>query len=232
MSTGNWTNKDNLPLQFGTSKALPDWSGEFRTTGSSREVEFIVPLIPVTMGGYTMPAVPTSFSGTTTYAAAGISNPDLLFPLQWTALEVTSGSALTVTKPSLFIEQVQITSLSPMAGGTSLAVGFATINPANQQFAQVTPDTGVQLVDTLVTATFATTAGLTQTWNRPGSTGYGSGAANVAGGGAWIKQVPLVTNAFTPLPTDAWVSAIATGSFTDGVLKVKVRYTYNVSINQ
>lgn len=231
MSSGNWTNQDNLPLQFGTAKALPDWSGEYHVGSSSREVEFLVPLISITMGGYTIPAIPTTFSGTTTFAAAGISNPDLLFPMQTTAVQTTSSSAITISKPQLFIEQVQITSLSPMAGGTSLAIGFATIDPSTQQFAQVTPNTGVQLVDTLVTATFATTAGLTTTWNRPGSTGYGA-AALTAGGGAWIKQMPLVTNSFTPLPQNAWISAIATGTFTDGVLKVKVRYSQNGSINQ
>lgn len=230
MSSGLYINKDNLPLQFGTSKALPDWSGEYHVGASTREVEFLVPLVPITLGGYTIPAIPTTFSGTTTFAAAGISNPDLLFPMQITAPETTSASALTVTKPQLYIEQVQVTSLTPLAGGTSVAIGFATLN-ASQAIVQVTPDTGVQLVDTLVTATFATTAGLTTTWNRPGSTGYGA-TSLTAGGGAWIKQMPLITNSITPLPTNAWISAIATGTFTDGVLKVKVRYAQMGCINQ
>lgn len=230
MSSGNWTNLDNLPLQFGTSKALPDYSGEYKMYGSTREVEFLVPLIPVTMGGYTIPAIPTSFSGTTTYAAAGISNPDLLLPLQSTAVQTASGSAITWSKPQLVIESIQVTALSGMVGGTNVKIGLAAINPANQQFAQVTPNAGVQIVDTLVTATLAT-AGMTATFYQPGSTTY-SVPASVAGGGAWIGNVPLVTNAFTPLPLDAWVSATATGTFTDGVLKVKMRYTYNGSINQ
>lgn len=227
---GQWNNIDALPLQFGTTKALPDWSGEYRVGSSTREIEFLVPLIPVTMGGLTIPAIPTSFSGTTTYAAAGISNPDLLFPLQTTAPQTASGSAITISKPQLYIEQVQITALSALAGGTNVSVGLATMNTANSQFVQVTPNAGVQLVNAVVTATLP--LGQTMTWNAPGAVGYGNGAANVAGGGTWISQVPLVTNAITPLPTNAWISAIASGTFTDGLLKVKVKYTMNGSINQ
>ncbi len=100
---GQWNNQDGLPLLFGTTKALPDWSGDYVMYGSTREFECLIPLVPVTMGGYTVPAIPTSFSGTTTYAAAGISNPDLLVPLQTTAVQTASGSALTVSKPQLYI---------------------------------------------------------------------------------------------------------------------------------
>src|SRR5258708_27556697 len=106
---GQWNNQDALPLQFGTTKALPDWSGDYVSYGSTREAEFLVPLVPVTMGGYTVPAIPTSFSGTTTYAAPGISNPDFLFPLQVTAVQTASGSPLTVSNPQLSIEYFQLT---------------------------------------------------------------------------------------------------------------------------
>src|SRR5229473_8076276 len=137
---GQWNNQDGLPLLFGTTKALPDWSGDYVMYGSTREFECLIPLVPVTMGGYTVPAIPTSFSGTTTYAAAGISNPDLLVPLQTTAVQTASGSALTVSKPQLYIEDVQLTALSGAVGGTNFSVGLAVMNPANQQFAQATPN--------------------------------------------------------------------------------------------
>jgi len=226
---GQWNNNDSLVLQFGTTKALPDYAGEYSLSGSTREMEFLVPLVPVTIGGMTIPGIPTTFSGTSTYAAAGISNPDFLFPLQTTAVQTASGSALTITRPQLFIEQVQVTALSGAVGGTNLSIGLATLNPTNQQFVQVTPNAAVQLVNTVVTASLP--VGQTVTWYQAGTT-TDSVPASVAGGGAWIGQVPLVTNAITPLPQNAWVSAIATGTFTDGLLKVKVRYTAYGSINQ
>src|SRR6266576_1849160 len=149
---GQWNNQDGLPLQFGTVKALPDYSGEYSVSGSTREVEFLVPLVPVTFGGFTLPAIPTTFSGTTTFAAAGISNPDLLMPLQTTAVQTASGSALTISRPQLTIESVAVTALSPAAGGTNLSIGLATMDTATDQFVQVTPNPGVQLVNTIVTA--------------------------------------------------------------------------------
>jgi hypothetical protein len=229
---GQWNNQDGLPLQFGTTKALPDWSGDYVAYGSTRIAECLIPLVPVTMGGYTMPAIPTSFSGTTTYAAAGISNPDFLFPLQTTAPQTASGSAITISKPQLIIEKVEVSSLSPMAGGTSVTVGLAVMN-ASQNFVQVTDAVssgGNHLVDTLATATLNTSGG-TAIWYA--ATNTRSFPASTAGGGAWVGiRAPLITNSITPLPQGAWVSAIATGSFTDGVLQMKVYYKYSGSINQ
>jgi hypothetical protein len=37
--------------------------------------------------------------------------------------------------------------------------------------------------------------------------------------------MPLVTNAITPLPNSAWISTIATGAFTNGLIKLRLRYT-------
>lgn len=237
MTTGNWNNQDGLALQFGTSKALPDWSGEYNILGSTREIEFLIPLVPVTMGGYQIPAIPTSFTGTSTYAAAGISNPDLFIPLQTTAIQTASSTALTVSKPQLFIEMVQLTALTGMVGGTSFSVGLAAMG-TNQQFVQIAPNSATQIVNAVVTATL-TSPGMTATWWQPGTSTY-SVPTTVAGGGSWIGQVPLVTNTNcfgnsgvnSNLPSQAWISATASGVFTDGLIKCKMRYTTYGSINQ
>lgn len=229
---GQWNNQDGLPLQFGTTKALPDWSGDYKTYGSLRVAECIIPLVATTMGGYTMPAIPTSFSGATTFAAAGISNPDLLFPLQTTAPQTASGSAITVSKPQLIVEKVELSVLSPAAGGTSVAVGLVVMN-ASQAFVVETDalaSGGNHLVDAATQTILANAT--TLTWYQPGST-TSSVPASTVGGGAWVgKRAPLITNAITPLPQYAWISAIATGTFTDGVLQLKVFYKFTGSINQ
>jgi hypothetical protein len=54
-----------------------------------------------------------------------------------------------------------------------------------------------------------------------------------AGGGDWVGvNMPLVTNAITPLPTSAWLSTIATGAYTNGLIKLRLRYTLYGTINQ
>jgi len=229
MTSGQWNNQDGLVLQFGTAKALPDWGGDYLAYGSTRELEALIPLVPTTMGGYTMPAIPTTFSGTTTYAAAGISNPDLLFPLQTFTVDVASGSAITITKPQIFVESVSLSPIEPVTGGTSISVGLATLNPTNQQYVQITPNAGTQLVSAAVTATLNN--GTSTFWS--GTTNTYAVPTATAGGGSWVGiPEPLVTNAITPLPQQAWISAIATGAFTAGLVKMRVRYFIWGTTNQ
>jgi len=92
---------------------------------------------------------------------------------------------------------------------------------------QCTPNAGTQIIKNLVIANIATT-GQKTTWNLPGTTGIQSGAAannTIAGGGDWLGSVPLVTNAVTPLPSKAYISTIATGAFTNGLIKLRLKYT-------
>jgi hypothetical protein len=237
MVAGTWNNQDGLYLQFGTQKAVPEVAGDYLVYGETREIESYINLVPwqLTASGQQVPAAPTTFSGTTTAAAAGITSLTCLVPLQTTAPVITtSGGVLTLSAPQLFFEQVEIETLVAAAGGTSIAIGLATINPATQQFVQVTPNAGTQLIKNLVTANMAT-VGQKTTWNLPGTTGIQSGAAannTIAGGGDWLGNVPLVTNSITPLPTAAYLSTIATGTFTNGLLKFRLKYSIYGSINQ
>lgn len=228
MVAGNWTNADGLPLQYGTSKAVPDFGGEFVMYGETREYEQYVGLVPFTFSTGTssivVPAAPTSFSGTTTFAAAGIVSPTSLIPLQTTAPQTApvSGTHI-VNQPQMFLESVEIETIIAAAGGTSLSIGLATIDPVTGAFVQVTPNAGVQLINAHVIANMNVT-GKKAIWYQPGSTVH-SVPASIAGGGTWIGSFPLVTNVISPLPQGAFVSAIATGAFTAGLLKFRMRYT-------
>lgn len=239
MVSGNWLNQDGLTLQFGTSKAIPEVGGEYMVYGETREIEQYIALVPwqLTTGGQQVPAAPTSFVGTTTPAAAGITSLTTLVPLQTTAPVVTtSGGVLTLNATQLFIEAVELETLVGAAGGTSLSIGLACANNSvtAPAYVQVTPNAGVQLINTVVLTTIDT-AGKRTLWNSAGTTGIQSGVAannTLAGGGTWLGNVPLVTNAIVPLPPDAYISAIATGAFTNGLLKFRMRYTIYGTINQ
>lgn len=232
---GFWVNQDGLPLQFGTQKATTETGGDYVLYGENREIEVLIPLVPMIIGtgNPAVPAPPTSFVGTTTAIAAGIQSLNTLVPLQGTAVN-TGGTTITFTATQLFFEQVEIETLIAATGGTSLNIGLACINATTGAFVQVTPNAGVQLIDTLVIANI-NAVGKKTIWNSPGTTGIQSGVAannTVAGGGAWLGNVPLVTNAITPLPTDAYISTIATGAFTNGLLKLRLKYTIYGTINQ
>jgi hypothetical protein len=231
MATGFWLNQDGLPVPYGTSQAIPSAGGDYLVYGETREIEQLIPLVPIAWGtgGVQLPAAPTSFLGTGRPDQAGIHSLTTLMPLQITPVTAVSGGVITFTTNQLFIEQVEIDTIIGAAGGTSLNVGLACVSPGSPSsaYVQVTPNAGVQLIDTMVIANF-NASGKKTTWNSPGTTGIQSGVAannTIAGGGAWLGSVPLVTNALTPLPSKAYISSIATGTFTTGLLKLRVKYT-------
>lgn len=235
---GFWLNQDGLPLQFGDTKTVAEVGGDYLVYGETREFEQYVPLVPMAFGtaGKQVPAAPTTFSGTGTPIQAGIHSLTNIFPLQITPVTTVSGGVLTFTSTQLFIEEIEVDTIIGATGGTSLSVGLAAVNPAATPaaYVQVTPNAGVQLINTLLIANFAT-SGMKTKWNLPGSTGIQSGAAannTIAGGGSWLGSVPLVTNALTPLPSKAYVSSVAAGTFTNGLIKLRVRYTLYGNISQ
>lgn len=243
MVSGFWFNQDGLPLQFGTQKPIPEMGGDYLVYGETREIEQLIPLVPMQVGnaGLLVSAPPTTFSGTSTPIAAGIQSMTTLVPLQATAPQTaTVGGNIVLTNPQLFFEQVDVETLIGATGGTSISVGLVTNETAaqagssNGAFVQVTPNAGVQLVNGLLTANMAT-AGQKVSFTQAGSTGLlwsSSNTAPVAGGGTWLGNVPLVTNSLTPLPATAWISTIATGTFTNGLIKLRLRYTVYGAINQ
>lgn len=241
MVAGFWNNFDGLPLQFGTQKAIPEVAGDYLVYGDNREIEWLLPLVPMqlTASGLQVPAPPTSFSGTGTPAAAGIQSLTTLIPLQQTAVN-TGGSTITFTASQIFIEEVTTEVLIAAAGGTSLSIGLVTespgASPPNSTFVQVTPNgPNTHILNAQLLAQ-QSTVGARVTYTRPGTSGFNWGSAPgtlVAGGGDWVGiNMPLVTNAITPLPTAAYLSAIASGTYTNGLLKVRIKYTLYGTINQ
>ena len=237
MVGGFWLNQDGLPLQFGTQKPIPEVGGDYLVYGETREIEQLIPLIPMQTGAGNplVAAPPTSFVGTGLPSAAGIQSLTTLVPLQLTAPQTSAVSGnIVLTNTQLFFESVEVETLIGATGGTSLAIGLATqTTGASAAFVQVTPNAGTQLVNGLITARMAT-AGQRTTFTIPGTTGleWDVGGTSAAGGGTWLGNVPLVINAITPLPTSAWISTIATGAFTNGLIKLRLRYTMYGNIQQ
>jgi len=233
MVAGFWYNQDGLPLQYGTQKAIPEVGGDYLMYGENREVEFYVALVPTQFGNAMpqIPAAPTSFLGTGTPIQAGIQSLTTLMPLQLTAPN-TGGTSITFTATQIFIEQVETEVLIAATGGTSLSIGLVTTSPGSpsSSFVQVTPNgPNTHILNGQLIAQ-QNTVGFRTTYNQPGTHGFtwgnGTPGTLVAGGGDWVGiNMPLVTNAITPLPTAAWFSAIASGTYTNGLIKVRVKYS-------
>ena len=239
MVAGFWLNQDGLPLQYGTQKAIEEVGGDYLVYGETREIEQLIPLVPMAIGPGTsiqVPAPPTAFSGTGLPIAAGIQSLTNIVPLQITPVTTVSGGILNFTTTQLFFEHVEVDTLVGATGGTSLAVGLAFTLPGtpSSSFVQVTPNAGTQILKNMLIANFAT-SGQRATFTQPGASAgflWSTPGTGIAGGGDWLGTVPLVTNAVTPLPSKAYLSTIATGTFTSGLIKLRLRYTMYGSISQ
>jgi hypothetical protein len=251
MVSGFWLNQDGLPLQFGTQKVIPELGGDYLMYGENREVEAYINLGATSFGfgAVQNPGLPgTTFSGTGTPNAAGIVSLTTLFPLQAALITVggitetipplaSSAGVLTFLQPHLWIDQIDleviVAATAGTGGATGLAgVGLVTTNPTNGQFAQVTPNAGVQLLGATTNAKMA--VGMHYTWYSDG-TAFGTASPPTAG--SWLGNVPVVTNSITPLPTNGFISALTTGgpytgTNAGGLLKLRVRYNYYGVINQ
>lgn len=252
MVAGTWNNQDGLYLQFGTQKAVPEVGGDYMVYGDVRELETYICLAQTQWGnpsagtGLTVPALPSSFVGTGTAIQAGIQSLTTLFPLQQTAPVTTSAGStgvVVLANPQLFIDSVELECLvsanAGSGGATGLTgIGLAINQPGGAGFAQVTPNAGVQLFGSVTNAKMVAGAKYIM---DPDGTFYGSASPPVAG--SWFTtttpngmQVPLVTNAVTPLPVGAYISAIAaggtySGSGAAGLLRLRIKYGYYGNIS-
>src|SRR5258708_5267627 len=241
MVAGFWYNQDGLPLQYGTQKQLPEMGRDYLVYGEYREIEQYIPLVPTTWGlnsQFTVQPPPTSltFSGTGTPYQSGIQSLTTEFPLQITAPQTASGSALTLSNTQLFIEKVELETLQTIApSGNTMTVGLVLTNPGSPSstFVQATPNAGFQLIGTsaatgLTLSSTILVVGTRTEFNVAGVTGtvFGGGVptSTTGNGGAWLGNVPLVTNAITPLPQNAWISTLTNRAFTSGLIKMRVKY--------
>jgi hypothetical protein len=247
MTSGFWLNNDGLPLQFGTQKVIPELGGDYLLYGENREVEWLINLPATSFGNGVVqnPAIPSSFSGTSTPIAAGIVSMTTLFPLQATAITGDSippagvSGVFQILQPHLYVDQIDLEVLVATNAGTGGAtgltgIGLVTTNPnvTPATFVQVTPNAGLQLLGAATNAKLA--VGMHYTWYADG-TAFGTASPPVAP--VWLGNVPAVTNTITPLPTNAFLSVLATagvysGTTAAGLLKLRVRYNYYGDINQ
>ena len=288
MVAGNWLNYDGLYLQYGTQKAVPEVGGDYIVYGSTRELEVLISLGQTVFGSPTgnvsIAALPSSFQGTvasqTTTANTGIVSYTTLFPLQaaapvsilatgqqYVASVGAASGILNIVNPQMYIDEISVTTLVPAGAGTGSATGLTGIGlvinlgqvgSAAPLWAQVTPDTGVQLLGAMSIAEMVPSTTVPAKWVfYPGvwtnSTTYtetsvitGANSASITPtsvypiAGGWLGNVPLTSLAETSLPgglpNNAYISAIASGgTFTGanggGLLKLRVRYFYYGSIN-
>lgn len=161
MVAGQWTNLDGLPLNFGTSKAVPEMGGDYMTYGESRVAEFYVTYGQAVWGTGSVPAVPalgvgpwsagiSTVTNATNPANIGVVSQTLLWPLQTTVASgagsaaqtgfVTTSSTLNLVCSQLFVEQMEFEVLSNFNGTTGFSVGLAAWNPVSANFGIVSPN--------------------------------------------------------------------------------------------
>jgi hypothetical protein len=247
MVAGFYLNQDGLPIQFGTQKAIPELGGDYTAWGENRIAEFYINLAATSFGSGVVqnPALPSSFSGSSTPIAAGIVSMTTQFPLQAPAVTgdsippAGSSGLFQILQPHLFIDQIDMDVLVGANAGTGGATGLTgvglvtvNVNATPDVFVQVTPNAGVQLLGATSNAQMG--VGKHYTWYADG-TAFGTASPPTAG--SWLGNVPAVTNTITPTPTNAFVSALATGgtysgTTAAGLFKLRVRYSYYGVINQ
>ncbi len=172
---GNWMNKDNLYIEYGTTKATAETAGDFVSYGSNRIAELLIDL-------------------TTLTSTAAIQSQVLFFP---------SGTGF-------YIESVEAVTEEAAASGTSFSVGLiqddrSTI-PSNYSTAFINAEVTAS-VDTLgkkVTYTNGTShaGGL-----------IGSSPSSTTGPGYYI-------------------TALSSGTFTTGKIRVRIHYHGKGTISQ
>lgn len=262
MVAGYWVNNDGLSLQYGTQKAVPELGGDYLIYGETREIEQYIPLVPTTWGsgGVAVAAPPTSLTfpsagSQTTPQSVGIQSFTTMMPLQITAPQTASGSALLLTNPQLFIERVELVCLQTVAPTTNtMQIGLVIVDNQTppSSYVQVTPNAGVQIIGATTPLTLNTAVGTAGDYTQfttntaPGAafggtagTGGGVPIATTGNAGAWVgTNVPLVTNTnFDPstsaqaLPQEAWISTLTSGAFTAGLFKLRIKYNIYGNIN-
>lgn len=261
MTTGSWLNYDGLYLQYGTTKAVQEYGGDYVIYGPWRELEVMISAgassISNPANSNNTLALPSSFQGTvasqTTAANTGVLSYTTFFPLQPTAPvnAATAGGIITITNPQLMIDQVDIrclTDLTVTGSATGLVgVGLVCSLPVTTTggppaWAQITPNAGVQLSGAIVNAKWV--KGAHYIFLADG-TAMGTASGPVAG--SWLTaagkgyQLPLTTLSETmlpgSLPNNAYLSAITTGSaqYTGttegGLMLFSVKYRQMFTIN-
>lgn len=173
MVAGNWNNKDGLYLQYGTTKAVPETAGDYKTYGASRVLECQIDL-------------------TTLTSTAAIQSNTTFFP----------------TGANIHIEKVEVIALVGAASGTSFSVGL------------MKTDRSTTMSDT------AFVAAMTQAvMANAGDTQVLTKDSTAAGGYIGATAGAYVGNYENASPSNVgYISAKSSGTFTTGLVKVRIHY--------
>jgi hypothetical protein len=118
---------------------------------------------------------------------------------------------------------------------TGFSIGLVTWSPQSSGWRIVTPNgsgSGTPNHFLQVTTLSGLVAGARWTWNSdPAGIPWGStsSAAPTVPAAAWLGNIPLVTNAITPVPVQAFLAACATGTVVTtgsagGLAKFRLKY--------
>lgn len=168
MVAGNWLDGDGLYRQYGTSKAVPEVSGEYLSYGSNRVIEVLIDL-------------------TTLTSTAAIQSNTEFFP--------------ALAAGQLFIEQVEVVAETAAAGGTSFSVGLIQSDRST-----IPSNYSTAFVNAMVTAS------MTPAGKKVTLTNAVASAGGLIGTGAAVATAPY------------YITALAAGTYTNGLIRVRIFY--------
>jgi hypothetical protein len=206
MSFGSWLNNDGLLLQYGTQKAIPDQGGDYLAYGQVRVAEVVIDLTSLT----TSPQIQSQ----TTFFPAGLN---------------------------FITERVEVFTEIASTGGTSFSVGLGypsgstyaniTTKVLNNETPTTTSFTGSYVGVTAISNTAFVNAMLNAATNTLGDVvtlaiGAAIPAADTTYNGAYIgAQSTATTN-------PNYITALAAGTYTAGLVRVRIFYRGLGTISQ
>jgi len=203
MVGGLWVNQDNMTLQYGTQKALPEQGGDYLSYGETREIEVTIPDMTA------LTTLPLIQSFTTFFPEVNGTQYIMVEEVKtYTDVAVTGTSAvLSVGLGYIGASPTYSTVTQSINGTTWVSTQPSVTALSNTAFINAMPTTAL--------ATLGSVNVLNLT----------AGSLSTYGGG-------YIGNAIT-LPAAAhksYVTALyATAAFTAGAIRVRIRYrAYNV----
>jgi hypothetical protein len=205
MVGGSWLNADNLFLQFGTQKAVPEIAGEFLSYGQTRDIEALIDLTSTNANQYWSTATsPPAFAVTN-----AANSPLIVTNTEFFPANVTGAN-------KLFIESVEVITLTGMtvgSGATGISIGLIS----GVDRATIASGGSTALVNALANASFTTTG--QKVILTTGSTSAGGYIGNP-------------TTNFTVPQLLTLTTIGGTGTYSAGLIKVRVKYNMYGTITQ
>lgn len=197
MSTGSFLNNDGLLQQYGTQKANPEQGGDYKAYGLVRYAEVLIDLVSLT-----------------------------------TSPQVQSLTTLFPAGYNVFVEKVEVISDIASAGGTSFSVGLGYFSGST--YATITNNTESSTSSSQTkTAYSASLPGVTAISNTAFINALTNSNTNTIGdyvtinpttnstyNGAYVGNTAINTATTNP----NYITALAAGTYTAGLMRVRIFY--------